>query len=174
LRNVRYASFASHLCTTVARVRARIGRACSHPRSIEVQIESGQVTIAGQILEREVDRVLSAVKSVRGVLEVHNRLEPHPVTEGVPELQGGVPRRSRFELMQERWSPTARVATGMAGGSLAVYGLTRGRWSGAPVGVAGAALLLRAATNLPTKRLFGFGAGRRAVDLQNWMKTWCA
>src|SRR5437667_8453887 len=61
----------------VARVRSKLGRYVSHPRSIEVSVHDGRVVLAGPVLEREVPRLLAAISEVRGVCHVENRLEAH-------------------------------------------------------------------------------------------------
>jgi osmotically-inducible protein OsmY len=76
----------------VERVRSKLGRAVSHPRSIEVEVIQGQVTLRGPVLARDVDRLLKAVASVRGVTEVENRLEIHETAGNVPGLQSGAPK----------------------------------------------------------------------------------
>ena len=59
------------------------------------------------------------MKSVPGVQQVENQLEVHHSPAGVSALQGGRPRRGgQFELMQENWSPAARLAVGSFGASL--------------------------------------------------------
>src|SRR5918992_2912051 len=86
----------------VARVRAELGRAVSHPGSIAVTARDGRVTLSGPILAREADELLSDVRSVRGVRDVVDRLERHERADDVPGLQGGTARRGdEFELLQE-------------------------------------------------------------------------
>lgn len=151
----------------VERVRAALGRAATHPSMIETMARQGCVTLRGPILASEVDGLLRALSSVRGVTAIDNQLEPHETAEAVPRLQGNArPRRPRFELMQTSWSPATRMAVGLTGASLASYGLRRGGLLGFGLGTLGALSFLRAATNLEWKRLVGMGAGRRAIDLQ--------
>jgi osmotically-inducible protein OsmY len=71
------------------RVRSALGRAVSHPSAISVAVAEGRVTLQGQVLERELDELLRAVRGVRGVTEVSNELEVRASAEGVPSLQGG-------------------------------------------------------------------------------------
>jgi uncharacterized membrane protein len=150
-----------------ARVRSKLGRLVSHPGSIDAAVSQGRVTLTGSILEREVDDLISRVLQVHGVKEVVNQLSVHKQAGDVPELQGGSSRTGdRFELLQSNWSPAARVLTAMAGGALVAEALRRrGGW-GAGLGLFGFGLMLRGITNIETKRLFGFGGGRRAVDVQ--------
>ena len=99
----------------VERVRSKMGRIVSHPSSIEVAASDGRVTLRGPILAREVDDLLSCISNVSGVAEVDNQLEVHEQPGDIPGLQGAGRQRpgDRFELMQENWSPTARVLAGM-------------------------------------------------------------
>lgn len=100
----------------VERVRARLGRLCSHPRAIDVFATSGSVTLRGPILEREVNHLLDGVASIRGVHGVINELEPHSTPEGVPALQGaGNIAESRLDIMQRNWAPATRVLVAAAG-----------------------------------------------------------
>jgi hypothetical protein len=98
----------------VERVRARLGRVVSHPRAIDVHVSNGAVTLIGPILAGEVDRVVSAVASVRGVEAVLNELEPHESAAGVPSLQGGGRVPGRLDILQRSWAPTTQALVGMA------------------------------------------------------------
>lgn len=71
-----------------ARVRSKMGRAVSHASAITVDVHEGQVVLSGQVLAAELDGLLSAVKAVRGVQSVENRLEVHDSAETSPSLQG--------------------------------------------------------------------------------------
>jgi uncharacterized membrane protein len=129
----------------VARVRARLGRFVSHPRSIEVVAHGGRVTLSGPILEHEADAAVVAMSRVAGVESVDDALERHREPGNVPGLQGGSTRPGqRMGFWQESWAPANRVSAGAAG----------------------AALLARALTNLETPRLVGATRGRRAVEFQ--------
>lgn len=70
------------------RVRARMGRAVSHPAAIEVQAEAGRIVLQGNILRAELDDLLHAVREVPGVVEVENRLTAHDHPDHIPDLQG--------------------------------------------------------------------------------------
>ena len=74
--------------TLIERVRATLGRVCSHPRAIDVEVDDGNVTLRGPLLKSELDTVLGGVAAVRGVRSVNNELEQHVSAEGVPSLQG--------------------------------------------------------------------------------------
>jgi uncharacterized membrane protein len=76
----------------------------------------------------------------------------------VSSLQGGEPRTGeRFELLQENWSPAARVLAGGAGASLLIAAAKARGGLCALLGVSGTALLARAATNRDLKSLVGLG-----------------
>jgi gas vesicle protein len=74
--------------TLIERVRATLGRVCSHSRAIDVEVDDGNVTLRGPRLRSELDTVLGGVAAVRGVRSVNNELEQHVSAEGVPSLQG--------------------------------------------------------------------------------------
>jgi uncharacterized membrane protein len=150
----------------IARVRSKMGRIVSHPSAIEVTSDQGQITLSGPILAHEVNDLLTIVEKIPGVVNVDNRLDVHKQAGDVPALQGGTNRPGdRFELMQDNWSPTARLLTGAAGGALAVYGIVRRNPACLIVGTVGVGLLLRGVTNLEMKRLTGISAGRRAIEI---------
>jgi hypothetical protein len=100
----------------VERVRAKLGRVSSHPRAIDVYASTGEITLRGPILVREVDRVISTVAAITGVRSVQNELEPHQTSEGVPSLQGrGRVAGSRFDILQRRWAPATQAIVAAAG-----------------------------------------------------------
>lgn len=103
------------------RVRAELGRVVSHPRAIDVTAsDEGCVCLTGPILTGEADHLIAAVRSVRGVFDVEDRLERHDSPEGVPSLQGGRTRPGRRPaLMQESWSPTTKALVCIASTALA-------------------------------------------------------
>jgi hypothetical protein len=138
------------------RVRSKMGRVVSHPHALKVTANQGSITLSGPILADEVEDLLRCVSSVQGVRGVENQLEVHGEAGGVPGLQGGRPRPgNRFELMQENWSPTARLLVGATGGVLAAYGIGRRDALGIGLGVIGLGLLAQGVTNTEIKRLLG-------------------
>ncbi|MGH7712655.1 MAG: SRPBCC family protein [Gemmatimonadaceae bacterium] len=150
-----------------ARVRAELGRVVSHPSAIEVMAENGRVTLAGDVLASEAHRLIRRVERVNGVDEVNNRLRLSEHAEGIPALQGGEPRTGEeFELRQENWTPAARFLTSVAGGAMALYGVSRRDRFGSAMGLAGLALLARGATNRELGRVIGVRGGRHAIDIR--------
>ncbi|MBX6314450.1 MAG: SRPBCC family protein [Isosphaeraceae bacterium] len=159
----------------VERVRSTMGRVVSHPSSIEVTSHEGRVTLYGPILAHEVDNLLTAVSSVRGVREVINRLEVHKEPGDVPGLQGGRGRPGiRPEWQQYNWAPAARLLAGAAGAGLLAAGARQRGMIGMALGLVGTGMLARAATNIPLQNLFGLsearrigtGQGRRALEVR--------
>ena len=147
------------------RVRAALGRMVSHPHAIEVTAGGGHVTLMGPILSYEVRPLLKAVRRVAGVRAVSDQLTVYNEPGDVPALQGGEPRTGeRFELLQENWSPTARVAVGGVGAALMLAATQRRGALSALLGVSGGALVARAATNRDMASLLGFGSRGIAVQ----------
>jgi uncharacterized membrane protein len=149
------------------RVRAKLGRIVSHPHAVRVSTHFGRVTVSGPILATEAPQLIETVRSVAGVQEVEDQLQVHERAGNVSALQGGVRRNGhRFELLQENWSPTARLLTGSAGLSLLGSALrSRGPLSFA-LSMLGGGLLLRAATNRQLSALAGVGSHCRDIEVQ--------
>ncbi|HEX7043259.1 MAG TPA: SRPBCC family protein [Burkholderiales bacterium] len=155
------------------RVRTAIGRACSHPRAIEVTASSGTVTLSGPVLAREIPLLIDRVLAVRGVQNVVNRLQPETEPGSIPALQGEGRTgagKSRLMFMRQQWPPAARAVGSVAGGALALYGFGAGGALNKALGLGGVALLARAATNMELRRLIGIGAGRRAVTVHKTIR----
>jgi len=149
----------------VGRVRAELGRVVSHPHAIEAAASGGHVTLIGPILSYEVRPLLRSVRRVPGVRAVSDQLTVYSEPGNVSSLQGGEARTGeRFELLQENWSPAARVAAGGAGAALMLAATqVRGALC-ALLGVSGGALLARAAANRDVASLLGFG--ERGITVQ--------
>ena len=100
----------------VERVRAKLGRVCSHPRAIDVLADNGRVILRGPILAQEAPQTVSMVESVRGVRMVTNELELHATAENVPSLQGeGKVAWPSLDLLQPNWAPATRAMVAAAG-----------------------------------------------------------
>ncbi|MCP3100819.1 SRPBCC family protein [Myxococcus sp. K15C18031901] len=152
--------------TVAERVRAALGRVCSHPGSVRVSVRNGVATLEGSILMDELRRVVPRVSHVRGVRALDNRLIPYAQPGRQPELQGGIERRPARRLFgARRWSPSARLVGLLGGLSLASWSLRRRGLLGTLVGAGGLVLGVRALSNLELRRLTGFGVGPRAITL---------
>jgi hypothetical protein len=140
----------------VQRVRSKMGRLVSHPHAIQVAVNQGHVTLSGPILAHEVDDLLLTVSKVTGVTDINNQLEAYEQAGNLSSLQGeGTRPGYRFELMQENWSPTARVLAGVAGGALAAYALSQRDAVSLALGAVGVGLFTRGVTNMEMKRVGG-------------------
>jgi uncharacterized membrane protein len=150
------------------RARSELGRHVRHPHAVAVHVDEGVVTLTGDVLAREEARALRGLRRVPGVRRVDARWTVHERATGVSALQGeGRQREPIPELLQENWSPTARLLTTLAAvsGWVAAGRLApAGSW---PLRAAAAVLAARAATNLPVRRLTGVKAGRRAIDVED-------
>lgn len=130
--------------TLEARVRARLGRAVSHPHAIEVSIEGHKVILRGAVLAAEVDRLLDEVRAVRGVEGVEDQLDVYESPGTVPALQGGVrPHPARHLLERRIWPPSVRALVCAAGGALLLRGLDRRGLVGRALALAGGAVIAR-------------------------------
>jgi uncharacterized membrane protein len=149
------------------RVRARIGRAISHPHPIHVIAQQGRIALSGPILAHEKAQLLSAVKAVPGVTEVEDHLEERQNAQGIPSLQGeGKPLQNRRFALQRNWPPGLRAAALLGGGALGVYGLSRRAPAGILLGALGLSLMGRGISNRPLARLGAAAAGSQAIELQ--------
>lgn len=100
----------------IERVRARLGRASSHPHAVSVFASDGDIILRGPILANEMPRALAEINRVRGVKRVINELEPHASAEGVPFLQGrGRTAGSNVNILQRRWTSKTRALVAIAG-----------------------------------------------------------
>ena len=77
------------------RIRARLGRVISNPKSVQVEVHEGRVSLSGHILAKELDALLRQVRHNVGVKSVENRLVSHDSAEGISELQGDTEPRGR-------------------------------------------------------------------------------
>jgi hypothetical protein len=124
------------------RVRSRLGRVVSHPRAIEVTVRGQHVVLSGPILAEEAPRLCFAVRSVRGVKSVEDRLQVCEWPGDHPALQDGRPRRhDRFDLRPEAWSPTMRLLAGTAIGVAVLRLAGSGGLAGTAIGALGASLV---------------------------------
>jgi uncharacterized membrane protein len=146
-------------------VRSQVGRAVSHPHAIEVSTKDGKVVLKGPILQEEVDHLLSTVRDVPGVDDVVTRLEVHEDPGKLSSLQGGVPRESRSELLQQNWTPALRMAVGTLGGALIWHGARSRGATKAASSLAGTALLTRAVFNREFRDIVGIGDNARVIEI---------
>ena len=151
----------------IERVRARLGRLVSHPHAIQVGANNGRVTLSGPVLKYEAQRLLDAIRTVWGVLEVEDRLVVHDNAESISSLQNGAGKPdARSEFVHDKWAPAIRVAAMLSGTVLALLGMRQRSLAGCALIGAGLALTLRGAANQPLSRLAGLQSGTRASGRQ--------
>jgi uncharacterized membrane protein len=153
----------------VERVRAELGRVVSHPHAVEVAADRGHVTLSGPILAEEARPLLRCVRNVPGVKAVSDRLTVYEDAEAqhVSSLQGGHPRQgTRFELLQENWSPAARLAAGALGSGLLAASFRARAGACALLGLAGTTLVARAATNQSLRAMLGIADSSQGIVVQ--------
>lgn len=143
-----------------ARIESKIRPVISDAGAITLQAVQGNVQLTGPIPADEVDDLLKAVRSVRGVGTVENRLTVEPESTGIPARKRRPKPTHQFELLQENWSPTARLAMSIAGGALALHGATHRTPASSTLGFFGLGILVRGLTNMKIQRLMGLDGGR--------------
>jgi uncharacterized membrane protein len=146
-----------------ARVRSRLGHACSHPHAIAVSCRGGSVELSGPILGVEADAVLRATHRVFGVHDVVDRLERHGAPDGVPGLQG--PSRAA-RRKPGYWPPATRLAVGSTGAGAILLGLVRGGFGGIGAALLGTVAVARSLANVRVSELAGAFGRRPAIDVE--------
>jgi hypothetical protein len=110
------------------RIRAKLGRTCSHPHAVQLTVYNGHVVLRGPVLAREVSRILRTIGSIRGVQSLTNELDLHESAENIPALQGeGRIGEPALDVLQRDWAPATRAAVAAAG--LAAAGLSVAAYS---------------------------------------------
>jgi hypothetical protein len=112
-----------------ARVKTEIGRLVSNPHAIHVSAQEGKVALDGFIFTHELEKTISHICKVPGVVDLDNRLEAHTRAERHPALQGHRFKNGRtLDILQSNWSPATRLLVGLgglAGGALLFRGAER-------------------------------------------------
>ena len=135
------------------RIRTQVGRVGSHP-NVEVTVKDGCVTLEGPVVVHERRPILKAVRLVKGVFDINDRMEPY-LPPGTMRTQAMKERHP--DILQRHWSPATRILTGFIGGGMSAAGMKSGTLRGALPAAAGLALLLRAVTNIELKQLLRLG-----------------
>ncbi|HZS37632.1 MAG TPA: BON domain-containing protein [Polyangia bacterium] len=96
------------------RAHARLGHLMAHPRTVELAVHDGRVTLRGKAPAADVERLLAALRAVRGVHDVENQLQPTDE-----------PSRAFAPRLPFKWSPGARLLTALAAGMTIAYAARR-------------------------------------------------
>ena len=148
------------------RVRAELGRHIRHAGAIQVNADGGRIFLTGDILKSKVDEAVRVASRVRGVKGVENQLRVHETPDDIPALQGMTSEMKPLpEWQQENWTPGIRLLSGVGGGLLALYGMTRKGLVGTAFSLAGLSLAARGVTNLDLKTLLGMSSARDAIHI---------
>lgn len=131
------------------RIRARIGHAVSHPGAIKVEVSEGTARLSGAILDGESQQLIDAVWEVPGVSAIEHSLETHLTSEHIPALQGEL----RTETENARLTPGAALAVGVAGGFLALYGVSKRGAVGTTLGLVGIGLIAKSFSDTELKAM---------------------
>src|SRR6185312_1214576 len=99
----------------VERVRARLGRAVSHPGAVHVSAdEQHTVRLTGAVLAWEHEPLRRALAQVPGVGAIRDELEVHESAQQVSSLQGGA-RRTRGPADEPGATAALRLLMALAG-----------------------------------------------------------
>lgn len=153
------------------RVRSRLGFLTHHPDAIQVSASGRDVTLSGDILASEVERLMKGMANIRGINEIHNNLRVHQEPGDIPQLQrkGWVVGEERGSMM---WSPSTRLLVGVGALYLMLYGMRRGGFIGLLARLGGIVLGARALTNFDLRIMTGQPSDfeavrvRKAIDIQ--------
>jgi uncharacterized membrane protein/gas vesicle protein len=150
----------------VERVRAKLGRAVSHPHAVKVEASQGRVTLSGPILANEKEQLIEVVRAVPGVVDVVDNLEVHEKPD-IPSLQGGKSRQPLPSFLQDNWPPALRAVAALGGGVLGYYGLKRRSPASVALTAVGVGLMARGLINMPLKRMIGADTQKLPIHLDN-------
>src|SRR2546423_5664317 len=134
------------------RIRARLGRWVSHPRTIQVSVNDGAVMLTGEVLEREHERLLRELRWMRGVRRIQDRLQPQ-AGASIPSADGHLRSGARVGSASGTWTPGPRLLAAAGGAAITLYGASRQGLVGTLLAVGGAALATRGAINKPFARM---------------------
>lgn len=134
------------------RVHSALGRLIAHPHAITVKVHHRCVVLDGPIPSNRQNRIIDAVRAIRGVRDVETRFDRHiqPAHEASSQAQLGEDRTSpKPDFLQRHWAPATRAILGASGAALVGTGIIRRDRTSIGLAAAGAALVARAATNVP-------------------------
>jgi hypothetical protein len=131
------------------RVRSVLGHRVSQPRKVDVSVHDGSVVLSGSVHPAEVQHLLLAVRLIRGVRRVENRLEPH-----------AEPGHRPASMIQARWSPATRLTAGAVGTWLMARCTRNPTLVNMALGTLGFGMFTRAITNVPVMESAQVGAER--------------
>ena len=93
----------------VERVRAKLGRASSHPHAISVVSTDGVVRLRGPVLQSEIQRVIRTISGVSGVRRVLNELDAHSSSDHIAALESHASTKPLAEAEPALPTPTVQA-----------------------------------------------------------------
>jgi len=150
------------------RIRARLGFLTRHPSAVQVTVQNKKAVLAGDVLQNEVDHLLSGVRRIRGIEDIENNLKVHQEAGNVPHLQGEgwMPGQDN----QASWTPALRLLATIGSAYLVISGLIRGGITGTLSTLGGVLLGSRALTNMDVRSLTGMGEPQSAIRVRKSIK----
>jgi uncharacterized membrane protein len=115
-----------------------MGRIVARPHRIHVASEGGAVTLWGTTTESEARKLIRAVETMPGVVEVLNHLEPDEAKPQAAGASNSVKEAHRETLLN--LSPAVRLAAAVGGTAVAAYGWKRKDRLGISLSVLGVGL----------------------------------
>lgn len=126
----------------IAHARAILGHSVSHPRSVEILANNGQLIVSGELNRAEASRLFRRLRKIPGVMDIESRV----ISEGRPfqirRFQAA--RRRRQRLSRQNFGPRRIQLGSLAMGlMLSAYGFKRAGRIGRLIGAFGLSLIGR-------------------------------
>jgi uncharacterized membrane protein len=138
-----------------------------HPRRIHVASEGGVVTLWGAARENEIRKLISALNTVPGVVEVLNHLETDIAEDPGSE---SISLKQAHQETLLALSPTARLAAGAAGAAIAAYGWKRKDPLGASLAFLGVGLAAASTMKRNLHSLLAFSDESPGFELEETIR----
>jgi hypothetical protein len=87
------------------RIRSRLGRLVTYPKSVEVHVEHGHVRMKGHVLTAEEPGLTREVGHMAGVRSVHSELVCHERARSIADLEGRARQPRHEEASPQLASP---------------------------------------------------------------------
>lgn len=129
-------------------IRSKIGHAVSHDGALTIDVNQGKVRVSGPILADEQDALITCIWEVPGVEMIEHKLDVFEDAGNIPALQG-----EQRKTTCDDWTPTVAMAMCVAGGLLALFGVSRRGVVGKTVAAAGLGLIAKGFGDVETKKM---------------------
>jgi uncharacterized membrane protein len=149
------------------RIRARMGRIVAQPHKIHVVSDDGVVTLWGVASQEDTRRLVHAVQTMPGIRNVVNHLEIHEGNEPAPASSPFAHARRETLL---NWSPSKRLAAGIAGTAAAIYGWKRKDALGVSVSLLGTGLAAASTMKRNVHSMLAFSEDSPGFELERTIR----